>query len=194
MKELVFLLEEQSAKVMLEALMPQIIPSDVVTRYITFEGKQDLEKQLVRKIRLYQNPHARFLVLRDLDSHPDCRELKMRLVHLCSAAGRPDTIVRLACRELESFYLADLAAVEQGLGLKGLAKKQHSRTFRMPDTLGSPSQQLQILTKGRYQKISGSRMIGKWLDISNTRSTSFAHLMTGIRRLLATPPPHESTG
>ena len=42
MRELVFLLEEASAAAMLEGLLPRLIPSDVVHRYITFEGKQDL--------------------------------------------------------------------------------------------------------------------------------------------------------
>jgi hypothetical protein len=48
MRELVFLLEEPSAAAMLEGILPQIIPADVAPRFITFEGKQDLEKQLAR--------------------------------------------------------------------------------------------------------------------------------------------------
>ena len=45
MIELVFLLEEPSAKAMIEGILPQLIlESDLVIRYIVFEGKQDLEK------------------------------------------------------------------------------------------------------------------------------------------------------
>lgn len=74
MKELVFLLEEQSAKAMLESLLPRLLDGNVSYRCITFEGKQDLEKQLTRRIRSYQNEQARFIVLRDQDSHPDCMQ------------------------------------------------------------------------------------------------------------------------
>lgn len=76
MRELVFLLEEHSARAMLESLLPRILSNDIQYRLIAFEGKQDLEKQLERRIRGYQNSLARFVILRDLDSHPDCRAVK----------------------------------------------------------------------------------------------------------------------
>jgi hypothetical protein len=180
MRELVFLLEEESAQAMLEGLLPRILPAGVIPRFIPFQGKQDLEKQLVRRIRLYQNPEARFLVLRDQDSNPDCLAIKAKLARMCQEAGRPDTLVRIACRELESFYLADLIAVEEGLELSGLAKHQGNRKFRNPDHLGTPSNELKKLTKGRYQKIGGSRAIGPCLDPTNTRSDSFRNLVAGI--------------
>lgn len=183
MRELVFLLEEESAQAMLQSLLPRLLPQDIKIRYLTFEGKQDLEKQLVRKMRGYLNPEARFVVLRDQDAHPDCKAIKAKLLSLCHDAGRSNVLVRIACRELESFYLADLTAVENALGLEKIAKHQLSKKFRQPDTLGSPSRELDTLTKGRYQKFSGSREIGRHLDIANTRSPSFHHLVTGIQRI-----------
>ena len=111
MKELVFLLEEPSAQDMLKGLVPRLLPNGVGFRCIPFQGKQDLEKQLLRKIRGYQNPEARFIVMRDLDNHPDCQALKEQLLEKCRESGKASvTLVRLACKELESFYLADLAA------------------------------------------------------------------------------------
>lgn len=184
MKELVFFLEERSAQAMLEGILPKLLPQDISPRFISFEGKQDLEKQLVKRLRGYNNLNARFIVLRDQDSHPDCIALKAKYTELCQEAGKPDTLVRLACRELESFYLADLAAVEQGFGLRGLAKKQGKSIFRAPDTLGSPSKELALLTKGRYQKLSGSRVIGPRLDLENGRSASFRNLIAAIRRVI----------
>ena len=71
MNELVFCLEEESAKAMLEGLLPRLLPnSKFIFRYIPFEGKQDLEKNLERKLRSYQNQAAQFVVIRDQDSHP----------------------------------------------------------------------------------------------------------------------------
>lgn len=183
MSELIFMLEEPSARAVLEGLLPKVLPAEVVPRYVVFEGKQDLEKQLVRKIRGYRNPDARFVVMRDQDSNPDCKAVKAKLIELCRQAGKPNTLVRIACRELESFYLGDLAAVERGLEITGLVRHQPNKLFREPDRLGSPSKELKTLTKGLYQKVGGSRNIGPHLDIDNIRSKSFHNLVAGIRRI-----------
>lgn len=184
MKELVFLLEEESAKAMLESLLPRILHPDVRPRFIPFEGKQDLEKQLLKRLRGYVNPQARFIVLRDQDNAPDCMAVKANLAERCQQAGQAGkTLVRIACTELESFYLADLHAVEQGLAIQKLASQQGSAKFRSPDRLGNPSKELENLTKGEYQKVSGSRVIGKFLDPENERSPSFKNLIKGIRRM-----------
>jgi len=184
MKELVFLLEEESAKAMLESLLPRILDAGIKPRLLAFEGKQDLEKQMVGKLRGYINPHARFIVLRDQDAAPDCRIVKEALLARCADAGRQGVaLVRIACHELESFYLADLAAVETGLGIKGLVKHQGTAKFRTPDYLQKPSNELLTLTKQRYQKVGGSRAIGQHLDAGNERSSSFKNLIAGIRRM-----------
>jgi len=184
-KELVFLLEERSAGAMLGSLLPRLIGNEIACRMIPFEGKQDLEKHLVRRVRGYHNANARFIVLRDQDSG-DCMVLRQRLMDLCDQSGkRRACLVRIACTELEAFYLADLAAVEAALDLDGLAKQQCGRKLRTADRLANPSQELRKLTRGKYQKIAGSRGIGKHLDLDNERSPSFLNLIRGIRRMEA---------
>lgn len=184
MKELVFLLEERSAKALLESLLPRILNENIQFRCIPFEGKQDLEKQLSRKIKAYQNGQARFIVLRDQDSHSDCAALKRKLLDMCHISGKGEKCrVCIACTELETFYLADLQAVEQALKLDGLARLQLTRKFRTPDMLGNPSKELSLLTNYRYEKVSGSRIIGQYLDVDNERSPSFLNLLSTIRRL-----------
>ena len=54
---------------------------------------------------------------------------------MCQQANRPDTLIRIACHELEAWYLGDLAAVEQGLELKKLGKLQNQRKYRNPDNI-----------------------------------------------------------
>jgi len=44
MKTIVFFLEEPSAREMLEGVLPRILPENIQTRYLIFQGKQDLEK------------------------------------------------------------------------------------------------------------------------------------------------------
>ena len=156
--ELVFLLEERSAQVMLQGFLPQILPEHIVPRYIVFEGKSDLEKNLLLKLRAWLNPQTKFVILRDQDSG-DCITVKSTLIKLCDEAGKPNTLVRIACRELESWYIGDLKAVEAGLGLSGLARQQNKSKFRNPDALNNAYEELSKLTKQTYQKVSGFRAI-----------------------------------
>ena len=154
--------------------------ANVATRYIVFEGKQHLDKNLERKLRGYVNPRARFIVLRDQDG-ADCKKLKSDLAAICKKA-RKKVVIPIACRELEAFYLADLLAVERGLAIQGVASKQGQAKYRNPDSLDHPAQELEKLTAHRYQKITGSRAIAPHLDLGNTRSASFRNLVSAIRK------------
>lgn len=187
MRTLVCCLEEPSAWEMLQAVLPKILPEDVILQPMIFDGKQDLEKRLVNRVRYWKKPNSLFLVMRDQDSEK-CEEVKKRLLEKSEEAGkRSATVVRIACKELESFYLGDLAAVECGLKLSGLSRKQSSRKFREPDATQSPKQELRQLTDNRYQPISGSRAIAPHLDLTGiNRSHSFRVLMRGIQALLET--------
>ena len=183
-RELVFLLEEESARVLLDSLLPRLLDSTIAFRLIAFEGKQDLEKRMVGKLRGYINPHARFIVMRDQDSAPDCRTIKARLLAKCAEAGRESvTLVRIACRALETFYLADLDAVGKTLSIRHLGNQQESAKFRAPDYMEAPDHELGKLTNQAYQKVRDSRRLGAVLDLSNTRSISFANLIRAIKRL-----------
>jgi hypothetical protein len=180
---LVFFLEELSAKALLEILLPRFIPANrFLLHFVPFEGKQDMEKQLVRRIRGWRTPDTHFIVLRDQDS-AECRDVKQRLLRLCTEAGRPDTLVRVACRELESWYLGDLKAVAKAFRINNLASKQEQRKYRNPDALGNPVQELERITNKKYQKISGSRAIGPLLDVHNNRSPSFQVFVSSVQKL-----------
>ena len=49
MKTIIFFLEEPSAKEMLAGVLPRILPENIQIRYIIFQGKQDLEKNIQLK-------------------------------------------------------------------------------------------------------------------------------------------------
>ncbi len=51
MKTIVFFLEEPSAREMLAGILPRILPNEMQIRYVVFQGKQDLEKNLKAKLR-----------------------------------------------------------------------------------------------------------------------------------------------
>ena len=185
MKHLVFLLEELSAEEMLKGVLPKLLPEGIIVKYIVFEGKQDLEKQLERKLKAWQQPNSIFLVMRDKDGG-DCSVIKQHLLAKVTASGKQDvTLVRIACTELESFYLGDLNAVEQGLGIANLAKRQQEKKFRTSDLLSNAAQELQKLTQRNYQKVSGSRAIGPYLKTDGSNcSHSFNVLIDGIKKLV----------
>lgn len=179
---LVFMLEELSMKEFLDGLLPRILPEHVRYTLVVHEGKTDLEKSLPRKLRAWRIPNSHFIVVRDQDAG-DCHVIKARLQRICETAGRSDTLVRIACRELEAWFLADLAAVGATFQQKGLSALQDKEKFRQPDLLGSPSRELAALVPS-YGKVAGSRGLGPALDIDNTRSPSFKHFINGVRRLV----------
>lgn len=182
---LVFLLEEASAREMLKGLLPRVLPQlskpGNFVQYIAFEGKYDLDKQLERKLRGWRSPDTLFVVLRDQDS-ADCRMLKNSLVAKCRSAGRPDVVVRIACRELESWYLGDLVAVEEALGISNLVRYGNRSKYRNPDDVRQPSVELQKITRHSYSKVAGSRSIGPRLSVERSRSHSFRVFVDGVRR------------
>lgn len=182
MTRLVLFLEELSAQEMLKGLLPRILPIGFDFQCVVFEGKQDLERQLGRKLRAWGVPKTLFIVIRDQDS-AECTAVKKKLVEICRVAGKPQALVRIVCHELESWYLADLAAVEQGLGINGLQALQKKKKFRAPDNLAKPSQELKRLTDNAYHKISGSRAIGPHLSLGNQRSTSFKNFVAAVKKL-----------
>ncbi|MBF0235670.1 MAG: DUF4276 family protein [Desulfamplus sp.] len=185
MKYLVFLLEEPSAKEMLKGILPKIISPEITIKYIIFEGKQDLEKQIINKLNYWKIAETYFIVMRDQDS-ADCKDVKQNLINKIKQTKKADQcIVRIACHELESFYLGDLEAVENGLKMKNISKLQNNKKFKNPDRLANAAQELKKLTSLNYQKISGSRAIAPFLNISGeNKSKSFNVLLNGIRTLL----------
>lgn len=183
MRTFVFFLEEPSAKEMLQGMLPRILPEKIFIRYVIFQGKQDLEKNLDIKLRAWKLPNCSFIVMRDQDSG-DCKEIKKKLANICQKAGKKGVLIRIACHELESFYLGDLAAVEKGLDLKGLERKKKQRKFRDPDLLANPSEEMFKLTNNIYDKVSGSRAIAPYLALESNTSKSFNTLISGIKNLI----------
>jgi len=179
---LVFLLEESSMQEVLEIILPKILPAGVEFLCIPHEGKQDLARSIPRKLRAWRSPEVRFVVIHDQDS-VDCVVLKQQLLKLCEEGGRPETLVRIVCHELESWFLGDLGAVETAYQLSGLAKRQQGRKFRQPDELNNAAQELKRLVR-RYQKLEGARRIAPHMNLGDAnRSRSFHIFLAGLRRL-----------
>ena len=110
------------------------------------------------------------------------------MLELCQQANRPDTLIRIVCHELESWFLGDLAAVEQGLNIRPgkLSKLQNNKKYRNPDNIAAAKQESKKITS-TYQQISSSKEIAKHLNINNNKSHSFNVFIQGLKRLLSEP-------
>jgi hypothetical protein len=178
---LVFLLEEPSAKHLLVGLLPRLVPR-VPATYLVFEGKQDLEGQLVRKLRGWRAPDSAFVVLRDQDA-AECRAVRAKLATLVGESRRAPSLVRVACRELESWIIGDWHAVAEAFDRPSLSKLSSKERYREPDALARPIDELRAHLPD-YQKGDGARRVGGLLDPQRNQSRSFRTFCTGVQRLV----------
>lgn len=182
---LVFLLEEPSMKHLLAGLLPRLVPGWVEGEHflcVPHEGKSDLDRSVPRKLAAWQVPGDRFVVLRDNDAAA-CEEVKARLVKLCADSGRPDTLVRLACQELEAWYLVDLDALAAAYVEPKLCGPAMRKRFVDPDAWQKPSAEVQRVLPA-FHKGQGARRMGVALrGAEKNRSRSFQVFVAGVRRL-----------
>lgn len=165
----------------LNGLLPRLFP-DLRFLLITHEGKADLDQSVPRKLRAWRKPDTRFVVLRDQDASP-CDAVKQRLLALCEQAGRPDTVVRIACRELEAWYLGDPHAMAVAFEDRKLARLAAKARFRNPDSIGNPSQVMRRLVPG-FGKVAGARAMAGQLRRDGNRSPSFRVFLRGVDRAM----------
>ena len=190
MKTLVFLLEGYAERVFLEGFLPRAFPAIADPErfappvYITFDGKQDLQQELCRKIRGWNVPNSVFIVLQDQDREKCCVAKERLLLECAKARKKAASVVRIACRELENWYLGDLATVGTvyGVNLENHHKKE---PFRVIDKLFG-SHELKKITRQQYAKIDGSRRIARHIntDYSQNRSTSFRFFCQAVATLV----------
>ena len=166
---------------LLNVLLHRLFPG-LEFRCIEHEGKQDLEKNVPRKLRAWREPGVRFVVMRDQDS-ADCRMVKARLKERCDKGGRADTLVRVVCRELEAWYLGDVESLADAFPASAgrLRRKLRGSRYRDPDAVATPAKKLADLIP-EFSKRSGARAMGARLTREN-RSRSYRVFLAGVERL-----------
>lgn len=176
---IVFLLEERSMKEVLDVLLPQILPEGVLFKTIPHSGKSDLQQSIPRKLKGWNTPDTKFVIVQDQDS-ANCVNLKEQLMELVKPSGR-EALIRIACKELESWYFGDLNAVSLAYGkdVRSLAAK---KKYRVPDQIGSPKKELQQIFP-KHQQIEGARRISRYMSIEGNTSQSFQCFVDGVKRL-----------
>lgn len=182
---IVFLLEEPSMKVLLSGLLPRLFFGWLEHQHfvcIPHEGRSDLDRSIPKKLRAWRIPGDRFVIVRDNDN-AHCTDLKARLTEVCKTNGRPDTLVRLVCQELESWYIGDIEALalafDPMLDTPALRKR-----YAEPDSWQKPSKELEKLIPA-FQKGIGARLMAQHLRETGNLSHSFNVFVAGLRRMAA---------
>ena len=181
--------EDRSTERFLLSLLPRILPPlyalGVNCHVRPHEGKQDLQKSIPNKVRAYRKFHAevKIVIIQDQDQE-DCVDLKNKLRSLVAREdpSRP-LLVRIACRELENWYLGDLDAVQSVYPKSKAAGKTNKAKFRNPDNLQGAEEMRRL--SPQFQKGSCASKIGKCIRTDASRSTSFIHFVSGIQKFCA---------
>jgi hypothetical protein len=182
-----FLLEEPSMANALKIILPQILPKGFELGINCFlrphQGKQDLKKSIPKKIKTFSKFYipSKIIIVHDQDSN-DCKILKSELAKLCGDNGNCPVLIRIACRELENWYLGDMAAINKIYSDFKPKNHRYKSKFRTVDnTHGSDELESLIPT---FQKGYASRNIPYHMNIANNRSISFNHFIVGVMKFL----------
>ncbi len=181
-----FFIEEPSMEVFLKIILPKIFPEtfQLNENYFirTHQGKSDLKKSLRTKIKAYYSmgQPVGIIVLHDQDSN-DCKLLKDNLKSICpDSTDVVKCLIRIVCRELESWYLGDLKAIEKSYNHFNSSKYLNKSKFRNPDNLNSYHELRKLVPS--FQKVEGAGKISPNLKLDENRSISFNHFVTGVKK------------
>jgi len=189
MVRLEFLLEELSMESFLKGFLPKILPDDYVHNQNYFlhphQGKSDLLKSIPNKLKIDYGEKTAFIILHDQDSN-NCIDLKNKIKNICQTNNRNDNhyLIRIVCKELESWYLGDLDAIEQAFPKFKAVKYKNKTKFRNPDAINASDEIVKLLPD--FQKNKGAKLISQHIDIANNKSNSFKQFVSGLQRIVKT--------
>ena len=181
--------EEPSLKLVLETILPKILPESVYFQIYSHQGKQDLERALRTTLpSISKIPGSKILVTRDQDSS-DCKDLKQHLIQLIGLNCHCDFFVRIVCRELEAWYLGDMLAIQQAFPRFNANLYKNKAEFRNVDRLQSPNRELLKLIPEYHDrdylpKLEAAEYISPFLDLENNKSESFNQTINAILKLV----------
>jgi len=90
--------------------------------------------------------------------------------------------VRIACQELEAWYLGEPDALADAFGNDRLRDIGSKALFRIPDEVGNPFDEIKKLVP-EFQKVTGARRMAKELTRDRNKSCSFQVFLQGIDRM-----------
>lgn len=180
--------EEPSAKIVLDIIIPKMIPDNTFFQVHSHQGKQDLEHAIKTTVpSISKIPGARILVVRDQDSG-DCKKVKKQLLRLIGKRVESPTLVRIVCRELEAWFLGDLQAVSEAYPRVKAKANINKADFRDVDNIQHANKFLLAIipeykNRESLPKLEVAESITPYLDLKNNSSASFNHFVSGVEKL-----------
>ena len=193
MIRLLFIVEGETEEAFLSAFLPRAgIPSDHFAVF-PHDGKQGVLNNFHFLLNRWDEPETRFIVLVDKDSR-DCRDLKREILEKAREKC-PDQmerlLVRIACRELEAWFLGDTAALKEAYPAARDRKwKKLERRGKIPDSDRQPKPAKALQSLPGFAKRDCARQMGdilgrKWAESGNgNRSASFQCFVAGVMKML----------
>jgi hypothetical protein len=186
-----FLVEEPSTEAALRNIMPKLISGNVSYNIHVFQGKQDLLKNLPKRLRGYRPwlPEDWYIIVLIDKDNEECVELKQKLEEIAKNEGfitRPNAgpngkfniINRIAIEELEAWFLGDVRALR--IAYPKIPRfLDRRRNFRNPDAIHNTSETLERVLKragyyrGGMPKIEVARKISVNMEPNRNNSKSF---------------------
>ncbi|MDJ0835327.1 MAG: DUF4276 family protein [Acidobacteriota bacterium] len=207
--KLYILVEGKSEEAFLAGWLPRFIPQHTF-QIIPHQGKGKLPRdlnapskshhrglldQLPMKLRAFGktlDPEvARVLVLVDQD-HDDCRELKQRIqAALGQTNPAPMTMIRIATRETEAFYMGEKKAMRQAFPAMNGRKLDRYHASKEPEA-GTWELFAEIIGDGSEDKVAWARAMASAVSSEKpvpkaNRSASFRQLCKAILQLVGEP-------
>ena len=180
--------EEPSMKAFLSVLLPNILENywQLNHNYFirSFEGKSDLWKNIPSKIKVYSNWYepVGVVILQDQDNN-NCYKLKQDLLDLCNQYGNFKKVIRIVCRELESWYIGDFEAVHKAYKTFKFQNYISKAKYREPDKCNAYNELKKILPE--FQKVDGAKRIAIHINTSRNKSQSFNQTIRGLTKFFS---------
>jgi hypothetical protein len=198
-----FLIEEASAEVALDNILPKLLPDDFTYSLHPFNGKPDLLTKLPIRLRSYKRwiTEEYFIVIIIDEDRKDCHVLKTRLEREAENANlitktkaqskkKFQVLNRIIIEELESWFFGDSAAICQAYPRVPITTFQKAK-YRDPDAItGGTWEALENILKqaGYFQtglrKIEAARAISQFIKPEQNKSKSFQVFMAGISAIV----------
>ena len=191
MARIEILVEEPSMAEFLRIILPDYLPEEWVIDKNIFirkhQGKSDLKKSIPVKLKAFSHWHEPigFIIMQDQDSN-DCRLLKQEIKDLCEQYTNIPILIRIVCRELESWYLGDMNAIQKAYPSFKAKTYQSKAKFRNPDLCNAKDELKKILPS--YQETSAARNIAPHISIKTNRSESFHQFVNGLELFIRHMP------
>lgn len=181
--------EEPSVKEVLDTILPKIITESTFFKVYPHQGKKDLENAIKKVIpSISKTPGARIIISRDQDES-NCLDVKAHLEELVKTNIFCPYKIRIVCKELESWFLGDVNAIEKAFPRFKSEHLVNKSEVRDVDSIVKPSSYLLRVipefSKREYlPKIETAERIAPFLDIDNNTSRSFNQMIQAIRYLV----------